>query len=206
MFTTACEPVLPDNMLCPGLRAAFLALTLSALSAAAFAQAALSGLDKQAPIEITADTLVVKQQEQIATFSGNVDATQGDLSLRADELKVFYADEKSKAAGGGAQAIRRIEAVGHVVVTAPEQTATGDRGAYDVAQGRISLEGNVVLTRGDDVIHGGSADLELASNVATVRAAKGGVGGTERVRALFRPEPARPPAAGRKEPVVKKER
>lgn len=187
-------------------RAALMAALLG--TSAASAQAPLPGYDSQSPIEITADSLVVKQQEQMATFAGNVDASQGQLSLRADELRVFYSDDKPKGApaGAGAQSIKRIEAVGHVVVTAPDQTATGDRGAYDVGQGKITLEGNVVLTRGDDVIRGGSADLELASNVATVRAAKGGAGGTERVRAMFRPEPQRQPAAGRKEPVVKKER
>ena len=63
------------------------------ISAGAMAQTGptLGGNGK--PIEITADRLIVNQQHQVATFSGNVDAVQGDMSLRADEIKVFYADQ-----------------------------------------------------------------------------------------------------------------
>jgi lipopolysaccharide export system protein LptA len=194
------------------IRAAMLlggALLLTAGSA--HAQVSLPGHDSRSPIEIVSDSLTVRQQEQLAVFSGNVDATQGDLSLRADEVKVFY-DQKGgqngqdakKAQPGDSQTIRRIEAAGHVVVTDPQQNATGDRGAYDVAAGRIRLEGNVVLTRMDNVLRGTVLDLELATGTATLRGGKG----TDRVRALFRPEDAQAAprgAAGGKEQAPKKE-
>ena len=57
------------------------------------------GYDTSLPIEITADSLEVRQEEQIAVFRGNVDAVQGDLNLRADELTVYYrtGDEQREA-------------------------------------------------------------------------------------------------------------
>lgn len=151
------------------------------------AQLAPPGMDAGAPIEIVADSLVVRQAERLAVFSGNVDASQGERSLRADELKVHYGDERP----GGGQGIRRIEATGRVVVVEPGQTAQGDRGVYDPGQGRIQLEGNVVLTRGDNVVRGGQLEMDLATGTAVVRAARAGGAPGERVRALFVPQEGR---------------
>lgn len=147
------------------------------------AQPVLPGQDKGAPIEIVADSLVVRQAERLAVFSGNVDATQGERSLRADELKVFYGEERP----GGGQGIRRIEASGRVVVVEPGQTAQGDRGVYDPEAAKIRLDGNVVLTRGDNVVRGGQLEMDLATGTAVVRAARAGGSPGERVRALFVP-------------------
>ncbi len=159
----------------------------------------LAAADSRAPIEIVADSLVVRQDERLAVFSGNVDATQGERSLRADELKVFYAEERS----GGGQGIRRIEATGRVLVAEPGQTAQGDRGVYDPVAGRIQLDGNVVLTRGDNVVRGGQLEMDLVTGTAVVRAARPGGPPGERVRALFVPQEGRGesrPGSGRERP------
>lgn len=170
-------------------RLVFLALLGSmGLSAALSVRAqGLAGADGKAPIEIVADSLVVRQNERLAIFSGNVDATQGERSLRADELKVFYGEEST----GGGQGIRRIEASGRVVVAEPGQTAQGDRGVYDPAAERIQLDGNVVLTRGGNVVRGGQLEMDLATGTAVVRAARPGGPPGERVRALFVPQEGR---------------
>ena len=88
------------------------------------------------PIEIQADRLEVDQEKQIAVFSGQVDAVQGDMTLRADRLRVFYTDADARPANTGNQAqdqsIRRIEAEGSVLLTQPGETAEGDAGVYDV--------------------------------------------------------------------------
>lgn len=150
------------------------------------------------PIEIQADRLVVDQDQELATFSGNVDAVQGELSLRADLLRVFYTEQGEQAqansagaAGGGGtagdQGIRRIEADGSVVLRQPGETAEGDAGVYDPIAETMVLEGNVVLTRGENVVRGTRLDSNLASGVSVVTAAPGASRG-QRVRALFVPE------------------
>lgn len=177
-----------------------------ALPAEAPAQMLPGGGDNsRAPVEITADNLTVRQQEQLAIFSGNVNAVQGSMTLRAAELRVHYNEGgndtaegkkgkgkgKDKAANGGngatggaGQSIRLIEAQGDVVVDSEGQTATGDRGVYDPVSNAVTLDGNVVLTRADNVIRGGHLVLDLDTGVATLKPASGG----QRVRALFRPE------------------
>ena len=151
--------------------------------------------DSNLPIEISADSLEVAQEEQIATFAGNVDAVQGDLVLSADELRVHYegrSDSVGLSAGRGNK-IRRIDAEGRVIISSPEETAEGAFGTYDVPANLVTLEGEVVLTRGSNVIRGERLELDLVSGksrivgVATSSDDGGEQTGGGRVKALFTP-------------------
>jgi lipopolysaccharide export system protein LptA len=154
------------------------------------AQDGSAGGGQDEPIEITADRLVLEQNQQVATFYGNVDAVQGDTTLRADELRVFYTGSEERAASGSDQSVRRLEADGNVVITQPGETAEGRSGVYDVAAGTMMLEGDVVLTRTQNVVRGDRLDVDLDTGVSTVTVADGPAGesGRQRVRALFVPE------------------
>jgi lipopolysaccharide export system protein LptA len=149
------------------------------------------------PIEITSDRLVLEQEQQIAKFFGNVDAVQGDTTLRADELRVFYTSDEERQATGSQQSVKRLEADGNVIITQPGETAEGRSGIYDVVGGKMVLVGDVVLTRGQSVVKGDRLDVDRNTGVSVVTASRvpdGGVGGGagQRVRALFVPEPAPP--------------
>ena len=168
-----------------------LLLSLVLLAAATPAVAQPFAADSDQPIEITADVLEVVQADRLATFSGNVDAVQGELVLSADELLVHYrsnSDEAEAATSTGA--IRRIEARGSVVVTSPRETAEGETGVYDVADALVTLEGSVILTREDNVIRGDRLELDLETGVSRVIAAPGtgeSADPNRRVRAVFVP-------------------
>ncbi len=152
--------------------------------------------DSSLPIEISADSLEVAQEEQVATFAGNVDAVQGDLVLSADELKVHYEGKGGGIgmAAGSSNSIRRIDAAGHVIIASPDETAEGDHGTYDVPAKMVTLEGKVVLTRGANVIRGERLEMDLVSGKSRIVGAATSVAdgdqGTsgERVRALFTPK------------------
>jgi lipopolysaccharide export system protein LptA len=202
-----------------GRGAGFGAALAAALGAALLVPAAVGAQtvqhDKSLPIEITADRLDVVQPDRIATFTGNVDAVQGDMVLSADRLRVFYNGDGPTAApakgdgqsaapakGDGQSAagngsIRRIEAEGNVFLSSPSQTAQGERGVYDVASDQVTLNGSVVLTQGDDVIRGDRLEVDLTSGHSRVLAAAPPASDgapAKRVRALFVPRTA--PAAG----------
>ncbi len=153
------------------------------------------------PVEIVSDSLLVEQEKQLATFTGNVDAVQGEMRLRSDKLLVFYdqsnQQQDAPAPAGNDQAIRRIEAMGNVFVTRPGETAKGDRGTYQPATGDITLDGNVVLTRGQNVIRGARLLSNRRTGQSTVFAAEPGASGKpdQRVRALFMPASRAQPAA-----------
>src|SRR6516165_4658276 len=126
--------------------------------------------NKDAPVQIEAATLEVHDKSKTATFSGNVQVVQGDTTMRCRSLVVFYGQEvgMGEAAGAtttaaiktplgapkGAQNIRRIEARGAVTVTTKDQSASGDLGIYDLKTKTITLSGNVVVSQGQNVIHG----------------------------------------------------
>ena len=106
-----------------------------ALGGIAQAQEGAARLDTAEPIEILADTLEVNQEQQLAIFSGNVAATQGQILLNADRVVVHYA----AGGGDGVQAISTIDAEGNVFFTTNFETAQGDAGLYDVENGMITL-------------------------------------------------------------------
>jgi lipopolysaccharide export system protein LptA len=150
------------------------------------------GYDTSLPIEINADSLEVQQDANIAIFRGTVDAVQGELNLRADQLTVHY-----KANAEGENAIRLIEAVGDVFLSSPEEMAQGEKGVYNVEADTVELFGSVVLTRGNNVIRGDHLIMNLITGESRML---GGVKGTTsdngsgtetgddgRVKALFVP-------------------
>lgn len=157
--------------------------------------------DSKLPIEITADSLEVTQDNQIATFRGNVDAVQGELVLTSDELRVHYrASESGGIAAGTGGSIRRIEAKGNVFLSSPEETAQGEFGVYDVDGAMLTLEGAVVLTRAENVVRGERLEIDLATGrsqmFAAVPSTAGGTPG-QRVKAVFTPpSDSVAPAAG----------
>jgi lipopolysaccharide export system protein LptA len=121
----------------------------------------------------------VLQKDQRAVFRGNVEAVQGRIRLKADELEVHYRNKGEASRVGGA--ISRIDARGKVFVSSPSETAAGDAGVYDIAAKEITLTGKVVLTRGDNVIRGQRLVLDLATGESRIE------GGTGRVRGYFVP-------------------
>ncbi len=144
------------------------------------------GYDTSLPIEITADSLEVQQDDQLAIFTGNVNAVQGDLILRADRLVVYY-----RANAAESNAIRLIEAFGNVFLSSPTETAEGAKGVYNLDTDKIELIGAVVLTRGENVIRGDRLDMDLATGKSRVSSQTPGNDGvfpdSGRVKALFVP-------------------
>ena len=120
-------------------------------------------IDTTAPIEIAADALEVVQTEQVAIFSGHVDAAQGEMRLQASELRVHY----SSGSGTGGE-ISQLNANGNVHVSSATETARGDWAIYNVIQETVTMGGNVVLTRGENVIQGDRLTIDLASGRSVI--------------------------------------
>ena len=140
--------------------------------------------NSEAPIEISADTLEVRQEDNIAIFRGNVDALQGNMLLKADMLIVHYRPNDDSDQPG----ISKIDADGNVFVSSPNETAQGASGIYDVDEQMIWLTGNVVLTQGNNVIKGGKLELNLESGKSRVLGADSTSGPKTRVQGLFVPK------------------
>jgi lipopolysaccharide export system protein LptA len=164
------------------------------------------GQDKDQPVQIEATSLEVRDKDKKATFSGDVQVVQGDTTMKCQKLVVFYGQEVGIAQAGapapdakpaatsalpgpkGAQNIRRIEARGGVTVITKDQNASGDLGIYDLAAKTITLTGNVVVSQGQNVIHGERVVVDTVTGNARVESNNQGGGATpSRVRALIQP-------------------
>jgi len=137
--------------------------------------------DSKAPIEITADSLEVRQAEHLAVFAGEVVAGQGTLRLTADRVEVTYAGQDG---GGDASTgkIQKMRAEGNVFLSNGSETAQGAWAEYDVAGGMMRMGGSVVLTQGDNAISGNSLVIDLNAGTGRVESAGGG-----RVKSVFAP-------------------
>ena len=138
--------------------------------------------NRDKPVKIQAASLEVRDKDKVATFSGDVHVVQGDTDMRCKVLVVYYEDGTVKAgvkaaqpgpAGGGQ--IRRMEAKGGVVVTQKDQIATGDRGDFDMRTNMVTLTGNVVVTKGEDVIRGEKLVVNLTDGVSRMDSGGGRV-------------------------------
>ena len=120
-------------------------------------------------MRIASLSLDVRDKAKLATFSGNVHIIQGELDLRSDTLLVFYDDMSGakKAADGGRnqQQIRRMEARGAVVITQGDQRATGDQADFDVLGNKFTLNGNVVVTKCEDVMRGERLFVDMTTGI-----------------------------------------
>lgn len=139
--------------------------------------------DTSQPLEITADSLEVAQQNQTAVFVGNVRASQGELQLTADSLRVYYRDQGSSQTPTQG-AISRLDAIGNVTMTSPAESATSEWAVYDVDKGAITLGGQVALTRGENIIRGAQLVVDLNTGLSRIV----GTGGNQgRVKGVFVP-------------------
>ena len=149
-----------------------LALGAAGLAASAFAAepvSALKGHDSNAPVDVSADRIEVQDRADRAMFSGNVHATQGELSLDAARLTVAY------SSGNGIQ-IQRLDAAGGVTVTSPSERAHGDFGIYDLDRKLITLVGDVRLDRDQSHIMGSRLVIDLTTGRAVIDGGAPGVG------------------------------
>ncbi len=70
--------------------------------------------------------------------------------------------------------LKRVDAIGHVVIRTPTEMAAGDRGVYLPDQGQARLGGNVHIIRGPNQLNGADALLNTKTGVATLLPAQGG--------------------------------
>jgi lipopolysaccharide export system protein LptA len=132
--------------------------------------------NKDQPVKIEAASLEVRDKEKIATFSGNVVVTQGDTTMKCKSLIVHYDTDSKSSSGmktaqpgpGGNSSIKKLEALGGVFVTQKDQTATGDKGLFDMKSNSITLSGNVLITQNQNVLKGERLVVDMTTGAARV--------------------------------------
>jgi lipopolysaccharide export system protein LptA len=129
--------------------------------------------NRDEPMKIRAASLEIREKDKMATFTGDVYVLQGDTELRCKVLVVSYeaetgtrmANSAIEGAAGDRQ-VRQIDAKGDVVVVQKDENATGDAATFNMRENTVTLIGNVVVTRGSNVLRGQRLVVDLTSGVS----------------------------------------
>ena len=131
-----------------------------------------------APIEITARALDIKDARSVARFDGGVRARQGDFTMKTPTLTAHYVGkiglfnkpgEKRRARADRVK-LRLIRAAGPVAVTSGgDLKAHGKRAEFDVIASKVTISGNVVLQRGRQIIRGDRLLIDLKTGLSRMK-------------------------------------
>lgn len=150
------------------------------------------GKASDGPIDISADRLEVIDQNREALWIGNVEAKQGQNTLRSDRMTVKFtktqASAQSDTPGEGWGEINTLYATGRVFFITPQEVARGEAGEYQAKDDRIILTGNVVVTRGQNVLKGDKLIVDVATGKSVLESNEKGRKADERVRGVFYPK------------------
>lgn len=144
----------------------FASASLALLSAPAGAQLIA---DSNQPIDITGDSLEIV--DDIATWTGNVRAIQGEAILTAERIVATLDD-----AGG----FKTINAIGAVKYSNGKEAIAGETAVYDSGSRAITISKNVIVTQGKTVMTGGALVYWLDSGRIRFTAPEG-----RRIRGIF---------------------
>jgi len=115
------------------------------------------------------------EQKKLAVARGGAVAQSGDRRITADVLSAYVEPE-----GQGGGKLQRVEAIGAVVITTPQEMARGREAVYDAASGTATLCGDVEVRRGDNVLRGKCAEVNLNTGVSRLVGGGGNVTGLVR--------------------------
>jgi lipopolysaccharide export system protein LptA len=129
--------------------------------------------------QITArDSLEYWEKRGLAVARGNAIASRGENRLRADILTAHF-----KAGKDGKSKMTRIDAFDNVLVSSPDEIATGKQGVYNVETGIAVLSGSVKVTRGKNQLRGSYAEINLNTGVSRLYGS-----GKQQVKGYFAPK------------------
>ena len=165
---------------------------------AAWAQLATSS---KAPIDVTADQLVVENGQCKASYKGAAEALQETSRLRADTI-TLYDKVLGARTGGGSNCgqLDRMEADGSVYYVTPTQVVKGDHAVYGADTKTIVVTGQVVVAQGKNVSAGTRLVINTDLGQATMESADKGRGSKMRVRTVLYPNEAQSDATAPEAP------
>jgi len=133
--------------------------------------------------------------DRLAKAIGNATVVRAKDTLKANTLTAYFKDETVAAPAaqtakpansplGGGGNIDRLEADGNVVIKTPTETIYGSKAVYRADTNTANITGKVRLERGENVLEGNRAEVNLTTNVSKMFGSEKEGG---RVRGVFFP-------------------
>ncbi len=121
--------------------------------------------DSELPVEITAEELVVDQENGSAVFSGDVTIRQGPISMAGNSVRVEYGIDP----GTGKERITSIAMSEGVTFVSENETAESERATYSPTDGSLTMAGDVLLVQGITAISADRFDYSFVSGTGRVQ-------------------------------------
>ena len=142
------------------------------------------------PISIEANRMVSQENQNSVIFLGKVDARQGTLTIRAEEMTVFYSEEKVAKKDDKAEKptnkVEKLICKNNVKVSQGDWLGTGERMDYFASERKAVLSGNAKAWQGQNMVTGKTITYFLNEKRTVVE--PGGKDDDIRVRAVIHPE------------------
>jgi lipopolysaccharide export system protein LptA len=148
---------------------------------AAHAQSLGFGRGNSDPIQIEAnDGIEWQRSNQVYVARGQASASQGGVTVEADELIAHY-----RSTDSGSDEIYRIDANGNVRILSENETASSDKAVYDVVKGVLVMTGDKIrlVTPQDTIIARDSLEYYEDKQLAVARGDALAIREDRRVRA-----------------------
>ena len=132
------------------------------------------------------DKLITNNAEKFAEFVGDVRASQGNLVITSERLRIYYKDnaDRNEEQTGSQELIKRIVASGNVVVSSEKYKAETDRVEYDLDTRVLVLIGeNSTVTSGKNILTGSKITVNRKNGQIKVESSP-----QKRVKAVFYPK------------------
>jgi lipopolysaccharide export system protein LptA len=154
--------------------------------------AAQLATNSKAPVDVAADNMETSNAECRFIYRGEAEALQDKARLRADVLRIFNKPGaktgKSGGASGGCGELARIEAEGSVYyVTSDGQKIRANKGVYEAGSTTVTMTGDVVAVRGQNVLRGDRMVFNTQTGEGQVEGKSKGRGSKDRPRGVFYP-------------------
>jgi len=137
--------------------------------------------DSEAPIAVEADSLEVRDQQNISVYQGNVSLAQGSLEIRSDRLVIHFNDERElelMEMTGSPARFRQLDDERQEMLGQARQIN------YNESDSMLELRGEARFSHAGDTIEGNLIRINTRDN--SIQA--GGNDADERVKMLIQPK------------------
>lgn len=133
-----------------------------------YAQSPQFQFDHNKPIEITADSLIVTDNQKTGEFIGNVQIIQDQYRLTANRIIIEYSDKKKDD-----NIVKKITAYKNVYLfTNNQKAANAQKMTYDLYSKNLILSDNVLLTYDGNILKGETITLNTQTRFLKVEGGK----------------------------------
>ena len=119
-----------------------------------------TAIAEDSPINIEANHMTSTEKSNSVVFTGDVDAKQGDVRIRSDQMTVYYTPKeaatkkKSKDKKGASQQVEKMICTGNVEITRAEWLGTSKKMVYLSKERQVILTGNAKAWQGQNMVSG----------------------------------------------------